>query len=96
MFLDIDECANVDCENGGTCVQGINKYFCRCPFGVSGFHCENRKMTRDFVFWCKAPRFFLCGSTSIFICVSGDIRCVLLSSVAHVSYISVFERGQLC
>ncbi|XP_028398838.1 uncharacterized protein LOC114522366, partial [Dendronephthya gigantea] len=38
---DIDECAEVFCENGGTCVQGINKYFCRCPYGVDGDHCEN-------------------------------------------------------
>lgn len=36
-----DECKDVVCENGGTCVNGT----CECPIGYEGANCE--KLTRD-------------------------------------------------
>ncbi|MRA75949.1 VWA domain-containing protein, partial [Bacillus thuringiensis] len=30
------------CHNGGTCIDGIDMYWCRCPPGFAGIHCENR------------------------------------------------------
>ncbi|CAB4004839.1 neurogenic locus Notch, partial [Paramuricea clavata] len=41
LFSDIDECLNNNCVNGGTCVQGINYYFCRCLPGFTGDYCDN-------------------------------------------------------
>ena len=28
------------CENGGTCVDGLGSYSCRCPAGFTGTSCE--------------------------------------------------------
>lgn len=40
---DIDDCANRTCANGGSCVDGINKYRCDCAVGFTGDHCETGK-----------------------------------------------------
>ncbi len=39
-FSDIDECSSGPCQNGGTCVDGVNGYTCSCLAGYAGFHCE--------------------------------------------------------
>lgn len=44
---DIDECASTPCLNGGTCLDGINQYTCRCPPGYDGDNCENSKLFGD-------------------------------------------------
>ncbi|XP_066274796.1 uncharacterized protein [Branchiostoma lanceolatum] len=38
---DIDDCASVTCQNGGTCVDGVDSYGCDCVAGYDGDHCEN-------------------------------------------------------
>ena len=38
-FLDIDDCVNHTCANGGLCVDGINTYSCNCSAGYTGEHC---------------------------------------------------------
>ena len=40
LFADIDECASSPCQNGGTCVDGINSYSCNCNAGYTGDNCE--------------------------------------------------------
>lgn len=40
LVSDIDYCNNVTCKNGGSCVDGIDKYKCSCSAGFSGDHCE--------------------------------------------------------
>ena len=37
---DIDECASSPCQNGGTCIDGINTYTCVCIPGHAGDNCE--------------------------------------------------------
>ena len=37
---DIDECASIPCQNGGTCIDGINSYTCVCVPGHAGDNCE--------------------------------------------------------
>lgn len=39
--LDIDECANHPCYNGGACLDKVAHYECRCPEYASGLNCEN-------------------------------------------------------
>ena len=37
--LDIDECHNHPCQNGGTCEDGVNSYTCTCVPGYTGNNC---------------------------------------------------------
>lgn len=32
----IDDCEDNDCENGATCIDGINNYTCFCPSYYTG------------------------------------------------------------
>ena len=36
---DIDDCADVPCANGGTCLDGVNTFTCECPAGYTGPTC---------------------------------------------------------
>lgn len=38
--INIDDCPGHLCQNGGTCVDGINSYTCRCPPTFTGEHCQ--------------------------------------------------------
>ena len=40
LYADIDECASSPCQNGGTCVDGVNSYTCNCDVGYAGKNCE--------------------------------------------------------
>ena len=37
----IDECSPDPCQNGGTCIDGMNSYTCVCMDGYNGTNCEN-------------------------------------------------------
>ena len=38
---DVDDCQGINCQNGGTCLDGINSYIWSCPDGFQGDNCEN-------------------------------------------------------
>lgn len=37
----IDDCPGHQCQNGATCVDGINTYNCQCPPTYTGRYCEH-------------------------------------------------------
>ena len=37
--INIDDCDGNVCQNGGTCVDGINTYTCKCPPNWTGRYC---------------------------------------------------------
>lgn len=37
---DVDNCSSSPCKNGGTCVDGVDSYTCKCPAGFSGKNCQ--------------------------------------------------------
>ena len=38
--LNINDCADVECENGGECLDGVTKFDCTCYFGYKGRYCQ--------------------------------------------------------
>ena len=40
---DIDECASSPCQNGGSCIDEINTFYCACAEGYSGYDCSTSK-----------------------------------------------------
>ena len=43
VYADIDECADNNCTNGATCVDGVNGYTCTCTSGYNDTYCETGK-----------------------------------------------------
>ena len=41
LFSDINECLSSPCRNGGTCVDGINRYTCSCRPGYTETFCQS-------------------------------------------------------
>lgn len=35
-----DDCFSSPCENGGTCVDGLQNYICQCPLSATGRNCD--------------------------------------------------------
>ena len=44
LYIDVDDCVNQTCANGGSCVDGVNTYSCNCAAGYTGDHCEDAKI----------------------------------------------------
>ena len=42
VFADIDECGSMPCENGGTCIDGLNHFTCECEL-FTGCTCQTGK-----------------------------------------------------
>ncbi|XP_051928957.1 sushi, nidogen and EGF-like domain-containing protein 1 isoform X1 [Hippocampus zosterae] len=38
--INVDECASLPCQNGGTCIDLVNSFSCQCPPGYTGSLCE--------------------------------------------------------
>ena len=38
--INIDECENIECQNGGMCQDLINAFECQCQNGYNGTICE--------------------------------------------------------
>lgn len=40
LSIDIDDCHNHTCQNGASCVDGVNDYSCTCVIGFTGSSCK--------------------------------------------------------
>ena len=38
----VNDCSGVICKNGGTCIDGLNTYYCSCYPGFRGRHCGTK------------------------------------------------------
>ena len=43
-FPDIDDCSSNPCYPAGTCVDGVNSYFCECLPGFNGTNCMQSRL----------------------------------------------------
>ncbi len=44
LYVDIDDCVNHTCSNGGSCQDGVNSYSCNCLVGFTGDYCHTGRM----------------------------------------------------
>ena len=44
LFLDINECLENPCQNGGNCTNTNGSFYCNCPIYTAGVNCEMRKL----------------------------------------------------
>lgn len=42
-ILDVEECFQAPCLNGGTCHELMGSYSCTCPPGFTGLTCDKGK-----------------------------------------------------
>ena len=49
ILIDTDECACEPCQNGGSCIDAVNKYTCTCDNGYEGPNCETGKSRSSYV-----------------------------------------------
>ena len=38
---DEDDCVDVECYNGGTCIDGVSQFSCMCETGYTGNLCQS-------------------------------------------------------
>ena len=50
LYIDIDECASIPCQNGGTCFDTTNWYNCTCAAGYTGPDCERGERKYDLAY----------------------------------------------
>ena len=44
MFTETDECHSNPCQNGGTCVDGVYSFTCKCQSPYGGEFCHGKEL----------------------------------------------------
>ena len=61
LFSEIDNCENISCKNGGSCLDGIGSFTCVCADGWEGKFCEQGMLLLLILcsFWRRAREVLL-------------------------------------
>ena len=49
-LIDIDDCIGDPCQSGGTCIDEVASFQCKCPVGFTGLTCEISMFQNPFCF----------------------------------------------
>ena len=67
-MLDIDDCVNHTCANGGSCVDGVNSYSCDCLAGFTGNYCNTGRLESYSLFYNITEKCVV-GGICLFVCL---------------------------
>ena len=48
FVTDADDCINIECKNGATCLDGVGTFNCKCVQGYEGTYCEKGKTCNQY------------------------------------------------
>ena len=96
--LNIDDCADVVCQNGGECMDGISKFDCTCHNGYKGMYCQYQpneptcnSETRSQIQWPATKH----SETTVMPCQYIDPSFVLGNATRKCSQSGIWESVQM-
>ena len=73
----MDECVNHTCSNGGSCVDGVNNYSCKCIPGFTGDRCQTGAFVKNYQIidtFCSPLSLIVCFFVSFLVCFKLNIK----------------------
>ena len=52
-FVEINECESTPCTNGGSCVDEVNRFKCKCASGYVGTTCDTGSKCKQLLYYVQ-------------------------------------------